>query len=146
MKSKSIFASLLFSSVLFFGCEKEEVVADTDLPTAAKEFISLHFVAETITTVKKEKDLLEKNANYEVTLGNGTSLDFDEDGTILEVDGNQTALPASLIPAKIGQYVQTTYPNALIVGWEQEGENQDIDLSTNEELRFDKNNEFVGLQ
>jgi hypothetical protein len=146
MKSKPIFFSVLLSSVFLFNCEKEEVVSETDLPTPAKEFIALHFTNQTIANVVKEKDILEKKPTYEVTLGNGTSLDFDQEGSVTEIDGKQTKLPDSIIPAKIAQYVHTTYANDYIVGWEKEGENQDIELNTQLELRFDKNNDFVSIQ
>ena len=146
MKSKPILLSVVFSAVFLFSCEKEEVVSETDLPTIAKEFIALHFTGETITNVVEEKDLLEKKPTYEVILGNGISLDFDQAGNITEIDGKNTKLPNSFIPAKINQYIQTTYANDYVVGWEKEGENQDVELNSQLELRFDKNNDFISIQ
>lgn len=146
MKSKPIFFSVLLSSLFLFSCEKEEVVSDTELPGPAKEFITLHFTNEKIVNVVKEKDFLDKKPTYEVLLANGTSMDFDQEGGLTEIDGAQNKLPDSFIPAKIAQYVQTKYANTIIVGWEKEGENQDIELNNNIELCFDKNNEFLSVQ
>jgi len=143
MKSKSFLIAAVCNNNFMSSCEKEEVVKAEDLPQTAREFISNHFVNETVTSVVKEED--GKKVSYDVVLNSGTKLDFNKEGQITEIDSH-TKLPDSVIPAPIRSYVQTNYASEVIIGWELEGTNQDVDLSNRLELRFDKDNNFVSIQ
>ncbi|GEO07469.1 hypothetical protein AAE02nite_51330 [Adhaeribacter aerolatus] len=145
MKAKSILFSVALGALFLTSCEKEEVVKDNELPTAAQEFLVRHFAGDNVAKVVKERDIIKKDDSYDVTLSSGTTLDFNKAGEITEID-SPTKLPDSFIPAGISSYVQTNYANDMIVGWELEGENQDIELVSQLELRFDKNNVFVSIQ
>ncbi|MGV3585391.1 MAG: PepSY-like domain-containing protein [Adhaeribacter sp.] len=143
MKSKSFLIAAVCATFFMSSCEKEEVVKAEDLPQTAREFISNNFANETVTSVVKEES--GKNISYDVVLNNGTKLDFNKEGQITEID-SQTKLPDSVIPGPIRSYVQTNYATEHITGWELEGTNQDVELSNQLELRFDKDNNFVSLQ
>ena len=145
MKSKSILFSVAIGALFLTSCEKEEVVKDNELPAAARDFLAQHFAGENIAKVVKEKDIIKKDDSYDVTLSNGTTLDFNKAGEVTEID-SQTKVPDSFIPSGISTYVQTNYANDIILGWEKEGENQDVELSSQVELRFDKSNNFVSVQ
>lgn len=144
MKNKTILFASVFAAMFFFGCEKEEVVAATDLPQSAKDFISTHFVGSAITSVVEERNILEKT--YDVVLNNGTSLDFDKNGDCREIDGNSNKLPDSVIPTKLLEYVQANYKTDYIVSWEKDGKQQDIELSNQLELKFDKDSNFLRVE
>lgn len=143
MKSKTFLIATACASLFLYSCEKEEVVKAEDLPQTAKEFISNNFANETVTSVVKEES--GKNVSYDVVLNNGTTLEFNKAGEPTDIE-SQTKLPDSVIPAGIQNYVRTNYATEVITAWELEGTNQDIELSNQLELRFDKDHNFVSLQ
>jgi hypothetical protein len=145
MKKNTFLSVAVFAAFFTFGCEKEEVVKDTELPQPAKEFISTHFASATITTVVKEEEL--KKVSYDVVLNNGTTLDFNKAGECTEIDSNKAEkLPDSVIPVRILEYVQTNYASDFITGWEIDGADQDIELSSQLELKFDKDSNFLRVE
>ncbi|QNF35389.1 PepSY-like domain-containing protein [Adhaeribacter swui] len=141
MQANSFLFSTVIASFLFFSCDKEEAVKETALPAAAKTYITTHFPNTGITSVIKDKEI--NKTTYDVVLQDGTSLDFTKDGDCTEVDGHNKKIPDTVVPAKILQYVQTTYPTDYIVSWEKDGAEQDVDLGSNVELKFDKDSNFL---
>ncbi|MDQ3292307.1 MAG: PepSY-like domain-containing protein [Bacteroidota bacterium] len=143
MKRFAFLITTVFSTLFFFGCEKEETVTAAELPQQAKDFISTHFGNATIVSVEKEKEI--SHTSFDVVLNNGTTLDFNSSGECTDIDGKTTPLPASVIPAKILDYVQTQYPTDSIVSWEKDGQHQEVQLGNNLELKFDLDGNFLSL-
>ena len=143
MKANSFLFSTVITSFLFFSCEKEESVKATELPAPAQTYITTHFSNATISSVVKDKEI--NKTTYDVVLQDGTSLDFTKDGDCTEVDGHTKKIPDTVVPEKILQYVQTTYPTDFIVSWEKDGAEQDVDLGSNVELKFDQDSNFLRI-
>lgn len=59
-------------------------ISPNKLPNAAKSFIEQYFADQTIVAAEKEMD--DGQIVYEVTLSDGTELDFDENGEWTDVD------------------------------------------------------------
>jgi len=144
MKNKIFLFAGMLSVMFLFGCEKEQLVSENDLPQPAKKFISTHFAGVAIASVEKEQNILEKT--YDVILSNGTSLEFDKDGACTEIDGHTNKIPDSVVPTKILKYVQTNFADDFIVGWEKDGSQQDIELASKLELKFDQKSNFLQLE
>ncbi|EHY1212092.1 PepSY-like domain-containing protein [Campylobacter coli] len=89
MKLKLGLAALLGTTVLL---AKDMVVPASELPNNAKEFISKNFKTAQIGLVKKDID------SYDVTLNDGTEIDFIITGEWKDVDGKYKALPNSILP------------------------------------------------
>lgn len=134
---------MTLSALLLVACDKEKVVQSDDLPANASGFISTHFAGKQILQVVKELDNLK--TYYHVYLSNGTKLDFSRQGNIKEIEGTE-AIPDTVIPVLILNYVDTNYPAAFIRGWELDDATQEIKLSTNLELEFDKNGNFLRVK
>jgi hypothetical protein len=139
---KKIFLSMILSAFLLVACDKEKVVQPDDLPANASGFISTHYAGKQILQVVKELDNLK--TYYHVYLDNGTKLDFSRQGNIKRIEGAE-AIPDTVIPALILDYVDTNYPNEFIRGWEIEDATQDIKLSNDLKLEFDKNGNFLRI-
>ena len=79
MKLKLGLAALLGATVLF---ARDIIVPASELPRNAQDFISKNFKTAQIALVKKDID------SYDVTLNDGTEIDFIITGEWKEVDGN----------------------------------------------------------
>lgn len=134
--SNIFFLSFLFASMVSFGQDK--VIPAAELPATIQSYISTHFSKQTIT--KAEKDLKE----YEVELSDQTELKFNNQTEIIKIDG-KTALPESVIPKKIADYVKTNYADQFITGWETEWQHQEVQLNNGVELEFTMKDEFVRI-
>ncbi|EIA98029.1 PepSY-like domain-containing protein [Campylobacter coli] len=89
MKLKLGLAALLGATVLF---ARDIIVPASELPRNAQDFISKNFKTAQIALVKKDID------SYDVTLNDGTEIDFIITGEWKEVDGKYKALPNSILP------------------------------------------------
>ena len=134
---------MTLSALLLVACDKEKVVQSDDLPANASGFISTHFAGKQILQVVKELDNLK--TYYHVYLNNGTKLDFSRQGNIKEIEGTE-AIPDTVIPVLILNYVHIHYSTAFIRGWELDDAAQEIKLSTDIELEFDKNGNFLRIK
>lgn len=134
---------MALSAFLLVACDKEKVVQPDDLPASASGFVSTHYPGKQILQVVKELDNLK--TYYHVYLDNGTKLDFSRKGDIKKVEGTE-AIPGTMVPALILNYVVTNYPSAFIRVWDINDTSQEIQLSTSEALEFDKNGNFLRVK
>ena len=134
---------MTLSALLLVACDKEKVVHSEDLPATASGFITTHYSGKQILQVVKELDNLK--TYYHVYLNNGTKLDFSRQGSIKKVEGTEE-IPNTVIPLLILNYVDTNYAAAFIRGWDLDDTSQEIKLSTDIELEFDKNGNFLRVK
>ncbi len=128
--------------LLLAACDKEKTIQPNDLPANASGYVNTHFAGQQVLQVVKERDDLK--ISYFVYLGNGTKLEFNREGNIREIEGT-VAIPNSALPVLIIDYVHVNYPAAFIRGWEIEDTRQEIKLSNNVELEFDRNGNFLRI-
>lgn len=142
MKKVILTAVVMLFAVPFVSAQSSTNV----LPQNAQDFISEHFSSETVEKVDEEDGWFswDKNEMYEVHFSGGLRLDFNKDGEITEIsvkDG--MTIPESAIPAQLLSHIDSNYPNAEILSWEQEDDKQEIELADGKELEFDLNGKFV---
>ncbi|MGZ8557011.1 MAG: PepSY-like domain-containing protein [Chitinophagaceae bacterium] len=140
---KKIFLLMTLSALLLVACDKEKVIQDDDLPANASGFVTTHYAGKQILQVVKELDNLK--TYYHVYLSNGSKLDFTRQGNLQKIEGTE-AIPDSVIPLLILNYVHTNYPAAFIRAWHLDDAIQEIKLSTDIELEFDKNGNFLRVK
>lgn len=123
-------------------------ISPNKLPNAAKSFIEQYFADQTIVAAEKEMD--DGQIVYEVTLSDGTELDFDENGEWTDVDCQNRQMPDGIVPEKIRSYVATNYPDNFIVEIEHKYNRYRIELNNDKygaspiELRFDNQFNYTG--
>ena len=127
---------------LLISCTKEKAVSPDDLPATSTSYITNHFPEQAIVHAVKEFDDLRINCS--VYLKNGIKIEFDQDGEVTEIEGND-ALPDSVIPSTILDHVKSNYPSAFIKKWEVERAKQEVKLSNGITLEFDKNGNFLRI-
>ena len=139
---KTLLLLALPAVLLFSSCTKEKVVAPNDLPATSTSYIGTHFPDQQIVQAVKEFDDLK--ITYTVYLNNGTKIEFNQSGEVKEMEGND-ALPDSVIPSAILTYVQNNYPSEFIKNWNLEKTVQEIKLSNDITLEFDRNGNFLRI-
>lgn len=122
---------------------KDTIISPDQLPAAAQAFIKEHFPESTISFAKKDAEL--SGTTYEVTLQDGTEIDFNGKGEWDNVDRKFAAIPGALVPAVIAEYVQTRFPGQIIVKIDKERYGYEIELGNDLELKFDKSGRLVSV-
>lgn len=139
---KSTILILALPVLLLASCTKEKIVGSDDLPATSTNYVTTHFPDQTIVHAVREYDDLQ--IKYTVYLKNGVKIEFNQNGEVKEIDGNNV-LPDSVIPAAILAYVKSNYPSAFIKKWEVERTKQEVKLSNGITLEFDKNGNFLRI-
>ncbi len=129
-------------TVSLISCAKDEVIPVSELPAEMKVYISTHFPSNTILQVVKDVDGLTKT--YDVLLSERISLEFNRQKEIIDID-SEIALPNSVIPEQIRQYVTANYPSNVITDWELDDRNQQVQLNNGLDLKFNMNGDFLRI-
>lgn len=136
-----LFASLLLT---MNACSsKPQVATFNELPAPAQQFITTYFAQSDIAWIQWERDGVSKE--YEVRLNNGTWIEFYADGTLEKIDCKTNAVPAGIVPETVVNYVSTNFPQAVIVKYQIDRRDQEVELNTGLELVFDLNGNFVKI-
>lgn len=110
------------------------------LPEKAKLFIQEHFKGIDVSYAKMETELFSKS--YEVIFVNGAKAEFNKNGEWKEVEHKYEAIPESIIPKKILNYVNTKHTGKKIVEINKDSKDYEIKLSNGIEIEFDLNCNF----
>ncbi len=80
--------------------DKDEPIQSSQLPAKATEFITQFFPSARIVSSHKDKD------DYEVTLSEGTQIEFNKDGEWIDVEAaDGKTLPSGFYPVQIDEYL-----------------------------------------
>jgi hypothetical protein len=131
---------MMMHSVSSFADDR--IIPAEQLPAAAKTFIQKTFPGQTVSYAKIDFDGRKK---YEVRLSNGVEVDFDKNGNWDKVDCNYSAVPASLVPTNIANYVKTHFAGAKVVKIDKERHGYDVELSNDLELKFNKQGQLMNI-
>ena len=136
-----LFASLLLT---MNACSsKPQVATFNELPAPAQQFITTYFAQSDIAWIQWERDGMSKE--YEVRLNNGTWIEFYSDGALEKIDCKTNAVPAGIVPETVVNYVSTNFPQAVIVKYQIDRCDQEVELNTGLELVFDLNGNFLHI-
>ncbi len=147
MKKVFLFlAAALAGLALLAACDDDDDkrVNPSELPDAAKSFITQYFPAQTISVVERSGD--SGHRRYEVWLNDGTELKFNNEGLWTEVDCKTGALPAGILLPEIETYIAENYPDAKAHEVERTGEGFDVEISTRQHLIFSPTGTFIRLE
>lgn len=123
------------------SCEKDDrLINPGDLPTTSSNFITANFPNATIRNVVKDYD--DATYTYQVSLSDGTYIEFRKNGEWKEIENRTSGVPNSVIPAKILEYVTTNYPDNFIVDIEKEHQ-IDVELNSGLDLDFSSDGNFI---
>lgn len=112
------------------------------LPEAINTFVKQTFPGATITYTETDQE--HGGIEYDVTLDNGTKIDFDVNNQWKKVECYK-GVPAALVPQAIATYVKSNYQSLPIIQIDKNGIGYDIELANDMELRFDQSGNFMGI-
>ncbi|ECL6221789.1 hypothetical protein FTK45_03370 [Campylobacter coli] len=133
MRLKLGLAALLGATVLF---ARDIIVPASELPRNAQDFISKNFKTAQIALVKKDID------SYDVTLNDGTEIDFIITGEWKDVDGKYKALPNSILPNIMPKISASS--NAQIIEVSREINGYKFELSNQLKIYTDAQGNILG--
>ena len=143
-KNKFFLVALLCMLLQSVTClADDKIIPVEQLPAPAKTFVKKYFPQATIEYANKDTEFM--GTPYEVRLSDGTEVDFDKKGNWDNVDCKTKAVPASLVPAAIAQYVKAHYPNTVIVKIDKERGGYEIELSNDLDLKFNSKGKLIGI-
>lgn len=139
-KKISVIMAVVALSLL--SCEEQKIVTPAELPEQINTWLSTKFPGATVAQASTERDGFSKN--YEVTLSDGTNVEFNGKGEVTDVKSTKS-LPAGIVPDKIIQYVTKNYPGSTIISWELDGNGQQTQLDNSIKLEFNKAGDFTRI-
>jgi hypothetical protein len=143
MKQARFFLVALLCLMTSVACKADDKMIPVEkLPDAAKTFVEQEFPGKKIIFAQVDRGLRK---TYEVRLGDGTEIDFDKKGVWDKVDCKMTAVPTTLVPAVIQDYVKQSFADARIVKIDKERYGYDIELSNDLELKFNTSGQLIGM-
>ncbi len=125
------------------SADNDKPISMSQLPAAAQQVIKKHFGGKKVALAKMESGLFEKS--YDVVFNNGEKVEFDRKGNWTEIDCKMSSVPAGLVPAKIAQYVKSTYPGTKILQIEKDDSQYEVKLSNRLEVTFNRNFQVVDI-
>lgn len=128
--------------IAFTGCDndKDEPVSSGELPSKATEFISQYFPSARIVSSQKDKD------EFEVTLSDGTRIDFDRQGEWTDVEASYLkTIPSGFYPSAIDSYVDQYFNGDGINEISKVKRGYEVELTTTTEILFDHDGQFIEI-
>lgn len=135
MKSlKNVLIVLTF--VLSLASCSDKQVLPAQLPVEIQTFVKQNFPEQVISYAVKDWELF--GSKYELTLNDGTMIDFDSDNVWDKISCQMKPVPAALVPPMIAAYANNSFPGIQIVKIDKERYGYDVELANNLELKFNK--------
>lgn len=135
MKHFLLFSFSLLLCVGVACASPAKPISKEQLPAAAQQFLNDYFSSEKITLAREDGPVVRRE--YEVTLDNGTYIEFSADGQWREVT-SRDALPSGIVPRSIETFVSKRYPSQVIYHIERGRRDWEVGLSNGVELTFDR--------
>lgn len=139
----AILALVLFAVVPMMA--RDRVTTDVKaLPAAAQELITKYYGKVGVNHIKIDSNMLGKK-DYDVVLNNGTELEFNDEGSLKEIDCGRNAVPNALVLKPILDYISKNFNGKKIVSMDIKSNKYEIELSNGLDLEFDRAGNFLRI-
>jgi len=139
---KLSFILMLMSAGFLTSCESQKVLTENEVPSAITTYLTTHFPSAKILQTVKDREGLSKS--YDVILEGNITLEFNKKHAVTSIE-SRSALPDSVIPEKVLNYIKTNYPDRHILQWELDDRRQQVELDNKMELEFTKAGDFLRI-
>lgn len=136
MKKLWITGILLIFGITFGHAQKSE------LPEMVSAYISQLFPDEKMKIVKVDKE--NDWETYDIKMSGGTELIFNRNNQPIEIEC-KNGIPISGLPRNIASYVAKNHPNLKIIEYEMDEEGHEVEFENGDELKFDSEGNFAGM-
>lgn len=137
--------AVILGAALAVSAQDKYSINRDDLPQPAQEFLTEHFPKAKVGMIKVDRHLLKKT-DYDVKLVNGTKIEFNNAGKWTSVDCKRSAVPESIIPRTIRNYVKKNFPDVKIVKIAKTSTRYEVELSDDVELTFNLLGQFKSMK
>ena len=145
MKQIKLFLAALICmtmQTLVCNADNDVMVPVSQLPAAARTFVQKNFPGKKIMFAQKDNIF---SSTYETHLDNGAEIEFYRNGDWNKVDCHHSAVPASIVPAVIANYVKANFPGTFVTKIDKERYGYEVELSNDLELKFNKKCMLIGM-
>lgn len=104
------------------------------LPTAVREYVKINFPGVKPLYAIVDDDFFRPD--YKVVLSSGVKMEFKHGGDLEKIECREGAVPASILPAQISEYVASHYPESYVKEYEVDKHSYEVKLSNGLELKF----------
>lgn len=133
---------IVLLSISLTSFAQDKVIPEGKLPKEIRSYVKTHFPSNSILQASIDDELFSKS--YELILSDNISLDFNSKNKITDIESkSKSKLPDSVIPKRILEYTKTNYPNNVIISWELDDRNQQIELDNGLDLEFNMAGDFL---
>lgn len=134
----------IFAFMMVMTACSDKPVAAEQVPEPIKVFVQQMFPGQTITYAEKDQEVT--GAKYDVVLTDGTRIDFDADDVWDKVEATMAnPVPTALVPAPIVTYIQSNFPDAMILKIDKEHNGYGVELSNGKEIKFNRNFQAIDV-
>ena len=133
--------AFLALSVTTLRADNDRIIEFNELPKAAQQFVTKYFAGRSAVLVKLDRDFM--STTYEVTLSDGTEIDFNSNGLWKDVDANYNTMPLGFIPAQITKTLNARHAGDPIKQIERKGRGYKVELSSGLEAYFNAKLQLV---
>ncbi len=142
MKLRLLTACLLIlSTVGLYSCDDEKSISFDKLPQTAQQFIRQYFPSQNTVSIIQEKD--NGRNDYEVTLDNGTTIDFNESGSWTHLESQFHPLPVGFLPLALQTDLSQRYPDATVHEIDLEPGGYEIEINNGKTLYYSSDGTFI---
>ena len=111
------------------------------LPVNVITFVQQNFPDKQITSIEKE---ITDNT-IEVSLNDGTQIDFDDNGNWNAIYSQIDAVPSDVVPSAIMKIIDDNFPGTSVVEIDKEDYGYEVELPCGVFLHFNHNYQLLGF-
>lgn len=126
--------AFLALSVTTLRADNDRIIEFNELPKAVQQFLTKYFAGRSAVLVKLDRDFM--STTYEVTLSDGTEIDFNSNGLWKDVDAKYNTMPLGFIPAQITKTLNARHAGDPIKQIKHKGRGYKVELSSGLEAYF----------
>ena len=143
MKKSMISALAILALAIAPAIANDVPITVDKLPAEAHKFLKTHFAQNSVVTALHDRDVTDND--YTVILDNGVKIEFDSAGKWESVKNRNGVVPASVVPAKISDYISQHYKSLGVEKIERKRYGYEVELTNDLDLKFGLNGNFLGL-
>ena len=142
MKKITLVALLLCVFSLGACARGKQPVAFQNLPEMVKSAVLKNYSDSLVQYITWEKAIGKDK--FEFLLQDGTKMEYYENGQLHKIKCI-TGIPDALVPEPILKYVRGTFPNAIITEFKNDSWSQEVELSNDMDLIFNRRGDFLRI-
>lgn len=124
----------------------DKIIDFSALPQPIQQFAKANFKDKKVAVVKEDTSFFGAVTDgYDIVFADGTEAEFSSDGTWKEVSAKTSSVPNSIVPEQILGYIRDNFKSSPVIQIERKRYGYKVELASKQELKFNKQFVFLGL-